>query len=167
MKLGQIHNHIYARLGIALAQPPLIQIMTNTKAPYNISTPAASLALRALSPDGLAVMRRNVSTLIASRKTLIASLSAPTFTDQLGVGSVIGGNNANFVVLPILSGPKGSPDNIRAQKVYKRLAEECGVVVRYRGSEIGCVGCLRITVGTDQENKVLLQKLEESLKNFL
>ncbi|KAF8755597.1 Histidinol-phosphate aminotransferase [Rhizoctonia solani] len=44
------------RLGVAIAQPPLIQILTNTKAPYNISTPSASLALAALSPDGIATM---------------------------------------------------------------------------------------------------------------
>jgi len=38
------------------------------------------------------------------------------------------------------------------------------VVVRYRGSELGCQGCLRITVGTEEENKTVLAKLEKVLK---
>ncbi|KAF6757759.1 hypothetical protein DFP72DRAFT_890578 [Ephemerocybe angulata] len=43
-------------------------------------------------------------------------------------------------------------DSERAQKVYKYLAEQVGVVVRYRGNELGCEGCLRVTIGTEEEN---------------
>ena len=43
--------------------------------------------------------------------------------------------------------------------MYKALAEHEGVVVRYRGSEPGCTGCLRITVGTDAENTTALATL--------
>ena len=39
------------RLGISIAAPALTQILTNAKAPYNISTPTAALALRALKPE--------------------------------------------------------------------------------------------------------------------
>ena len=46
------------RLGIAIAQPPLIQILSNTKAPYNISTPTANLALSALETPALDLMRQ-------------------------------------------------------------------------------------------------------------
>jgi histidinol-phosphate aminotransferase len=148
-------------LGIAIAQPPLIQVLSNTKAPYNISTPTASLALRALTPEGLALMREKVQTLIASRTTLIPLLES---LKPLGVGSVIGGNNANFVLLPILNRATGEPDNVRAQYIYKTLAGEHGVVVRYRGNEFGCKGCLRVTIGTTQENAVLLQELEKLLR---
>jgi histidinol-phosphate aminotransferase len=48
--------------------------------------------------------------------------------------------------------------------VYKALAEENGVVVRYRGGEMGCQGCLRITVGTEEENEVVLSKLGDVLR---
>lgn len=58
----------------------------------------------------------------------------------------------------------GKPDSARALKVYKTMAEEKGVVVRYRGNEHGCEGCLRITIGAAEENKVLLAKLEETLQ---
>ena len=150
-----------SRLGIAIAQPPLIQILTNIKAPYNISTPTAQLALAALSPPALTIMKSKLSTLIASRTTLLSSFSSLA---HLGMGSSIGGNDANFILIPLLEKGTDKPDSERAHKVYKALAEENGVVVRYRGNEPGCKGCLRITVGTEEENKVVLGKLEEILK---
>ncbi|KAJ7816110.1 pyridoxal phosphate-dependent transferase [Mycena leptocephala] len=147
------------RLGVALAQPPLIQVLTNTKAPYNISTPTAHIALSALAPASVAEMRSKIATLAASRKMLLADLAALA---SAGVGGAIGGNDANFVVVPIL-GADGKPDNTRAQRLYRSLAEENGVVVRYRGSEPGCEGCLRITVGTDEENRTAVAKIREVL----
>ena len=133
----------------------------NTKAPYNISTPTASLALTALSPEAVSLMQEKVSTLTKSREELLRGLAelAP-----LGLGAVIEGNDANFVVVPVLEkNGSGKPDNARAQKIYKTLAEEKGVVVRYRGGELGCAGCLRITVGSEEEIKECLKKFSELL----
>jgi len=149
------------RLGVAIAQPPLIQLLTNTKAPYNISAPTAHLALAALSPSAVASMHSKVDTLLTSRATLLRSLE---YLSDLGLGPSIGANEANFVVVPILSRDGRKPDNDRAQKVYRSLAEEHGVVVRFRGGEAGCTGCVRITVGTESENQTLLRKLEEVLR---
>ncbi|KAJ7484401.1 pyridoxal phosphate-dependent transferase [Mycena latifolia] len=147
------------RLGVALAQPPLIQVLTNTKAPYNISTPTAHIALSALAPASISTMRSKISTLAEGRKALLTELAGLA---SLGVGAVIGGNDANFVVVPIL-GADGKADNTRAQRLYRLLAEENGVVVRYRGSEPGCEGCLRITVGTPEENATAIAKIREVL----
>lgn len=148
------------RLGIALAQPPLIQILTNTKAPYNISTPSAHIALAALSPESVAAMQAKVTQLVASRATLLQSLAT---LESLGLGPSIGANDANFVMVPIL-GKDGQPDNERATKVYKSLAEENGVVIRFRGKEAGCAGCVRITVGSEDENRTMLDKLGKVLQ---
>lgn len=49
-----------------------------------------------------------------------------------------------------------------AQKIYKRMADN-GVVVRFRGNELHCKDCLRITVGTPAENKRLLELLDETV----
>ncbi|KAF4616492.1 hypothetical protein D9613_008599 [Agrocybe pediades] len=151
------------RLGIALAQPPLIQILTNTKAPYNISTPTAALALSALSPASLSTMQAKCQTMKSYRSQLLASF-AELGKANLGIGRSIGGNDANFVMIPILDSKTGEPSSARANKVYKALAEEHGVVVRYRGNEPGCAGCLRVTVGTEEENKAVLEKLVEVLR---
>ncbi|KAJ2926797.1 hypothetical protein H1R20_g10310, partial [Candolleomyces eurysporus] len=160
------------RLGIALASVPIVQILSNTKAPYNVSLPTAYLALKALSPESLNLWRSNVRTLNASRISLIHSLqNIPKQNDnELGVGPIIGGNNANFVLVRILEKAKSDkgkkPDSARAQKIYKRLAEQMGVVVRYRGNELGCDGCLRITIGTEEENATAVEKLREALKEL-
>lgn len=142
------------RLGIAIAQPPLVQVLSNTKAPYNISTPSAKLAEEALSEKGIANMRAFVTELKQNRDYLISELSS--FEN---VGKVIGSNDANFVMLPILNG-NGKEDNQKAKSIYKHLAETDKIVVRYRGSELGCEGCLRISIGTKKECIELLNKLK-------
>lgn len=144
-------------LGYLLAPPPLIQILTNTKAPYNISLPTASLAQQAVSTPGLVQMANAVSTLNANRTKLIDGLKSIS-----GIGSILGGNHANFVMAQVTK--DGKPSNERAVSVYKNMAEHRGVVVRYRGSEVGCEGCLRITVGTEEEVAAVLKQLGELLQ---
>jgi len=152
------------RLGMAFAHPSLVQVLMNTKAPYNISAPTAALALSALAPSAVSTMSAKVASLVQQRAVLLKGLAelAP-----LGLGAAIGGNHANFVMVPVLE-KSGSvqPDNARAQRIYKTLAESEGVVVRYRGGEPGCAGCLRITVGSREENAVVLQKLREMLEKL-
>ena len=105
-------------------------------------------------------MQDKIRILSANRAHLIEGLAK---LSALGVGAVIGGNHANFVMVPILSKAGGEPDNGRCNAVYKRLAEELGVVVRFRGNEYGCKGCLRITVGSEEEIKIVLERLEQTL----
>ena len=50
--------------------------------------------------------------------------------------------------------------------MYTELAEKCGVVVRFRGGEAGCEGCLRITIGNSRENRELVGRLSEVLKRI-
>ncbi|ESK85465.1 histidinol-phosphate aminotransferase [Moniliophthora roreri MCA 2997] len=156
------------RLGMAIAQPPLIQVLTNTKAPYNISTPTAHLALSALSPPSLSSMRAKVDTLVSSRGDLLKALRT---LESLGVGQAIGGNDANFVMIPILNKDASDdgarrPDNVRSQKVYKTLAEQRGIVVRFRGNEPGCEACIRITIGSEEENAAVIGELGKVLKEI-
>jgi len=116
-------------------------------------------------------MKKKIGVLKSQRERLLSALASLTLS-RLGVGKTIGGNDANFILVPILERPSGNgdedfkerkPDSARAQRVYKTLAEHEGVVVRYRGGELGCSGCLRITVGTEEENTVVIRKLEELL----
>ena len=135
-----------------------MQILTNTKAPYNVSLPTASLGFSALSKPGLAAMSGAVEILNANRTKLISTLTAIK-----GVGRILGGNHANFVLCEIIDAD-GRPSNKRALEVYKTMAESRGVVVRFRGSERGCEGCLRITVGTEEECMIAARQLEELLR---
>src|SRR5262249_2646585 len=115
------------------------------------------LARRALSPPGLAAMRRRRALLHRQRARLLDAL--PLIP---GVGRLRGGVDANFLLYEVLDA-RGRPDNATALAVYRRLAEAEGVVVRFRGREHGCDGCLRITVGTEPEVDRLLAALERSL----
>lgn len=109
-------------------------------------------------------MRHKVSQLLSSRAALIEELSGLA---AFGLGPVIGGNDANFVVVPVLEkSGSGKPDSARAFNIYKTLAEREGVVVRYRGGEPGCAGCLRITVGSETENATVLEKLRKLLEEL-
>lgn len=150
-------DHGVARLGIAIAHPALIHVLNNAKAPYNISTPTAFLALRALSPESLHLKQNKVAVLSASRVKLLQSLSTIP-----AIGAPIGANEANFVMVPVLD-RNGNKDTDRALAAYKTMAEEKGVVVRFRGKELGCEACLRITIGTEEENDKVVEKLKEVL----
>jgi histidinol-phosphate aminotransferase len=133
------------------------------KAPYNISSPASALAMRALSPEGLAVMKRNVDDILHQRSLLVQvlqQLEKSREPGKSGIGTIIGGFDANFILVRILN-ENGEPCNKTAESLYKLLAEKMGVVVRFRGSERNCTGALRITVGTAQEMRTLLFRLQE------
>jgi histidinol-phosphate aminotransferase len=113
------------------------------------------------------MMQQKIDTLTSSRSTLLSALAPLQAAGHLG--QVIGSNEANFVVVPVLGkegNKKGKPDNKRANAVYKELAEQRGVVVRYRGGEMGCEGCLRITVGSEEEIQTLVKRLTEVLEEL-
>jgi histidinol-phosphate aminotransferase len=159
LRLGEnVTDNADHRLGYLLAPPPLVQILTNTKAPYNVSVPTASIAASAMSTPGVVTMAKVVATLNQNRKSLIQALSGVK-----GIGKIIGGNHANFVLAQVIDAD-GAPSNKRAGEVYKIMAESRGVVVRYRGSEPGCEGCLRVTVGTEEECKIAVDQLRDLLE---
>lgn len=142
------------RLGAAFTSPPIATLLNNLKAPYNISSPTSAIAIQALS-GGLSVQRSNVKKIVLQRNRLLEEL--PKIK---GVGRFRGGTASNFLLVEILD-TQGKPDNVTAHHVYERLAESRGVVVRFRGKEHGCLGCLRITVGTEKEVTRLLQEIEK------
>ena len=83
-----------------------------------------------------------------------------------GVGRFRGGEESNFLLVEMLEKPGGEPSNEVALQVYERLAETRGVVVRFRGKELGCFGCLRVTVGTEHEVTRFLEELERVLSDI-
>ncbi|RKP23934.1 pyridoxal phosphate-dependent transferase [Syncephalis pseudoplumigaleata] len=147
------------RLGVALASPRTIHWLNVIKAPYNIPAPTIALAKQALSPEGIERMRGVVQQLLTERKRLTETLRTLP-----GVLRVMGHTDANFVLCVIRGRGTNMPDSLRAARIYQWMADE-GVVVRYRGHEPGCEGCLRITVGTSAETDATIAKLAEALAN--
>ncbi|KAJ2902591.1 histidinol-phosphate aminotransferase [Zalerion maritima] len=145
------------RLGTAFCSAPIARLLNSLKAPYNISSPTSVLAQRALSTQGLEVMRANRAKILAQRDRVLTEMA-----NISGVGRLRGGTDSNFVLVEMLN-KEGNPDNVAALGVYEKLAETKGVVVRFRGKEHGCLGCLRITVGTEDEVTRFLSSLENAL----
>lgn len=152
------------RLGTVFTDPAIARILNSLKAPYNISNPTSQLARAALEPKNLEVMYKNKDLIIKQRERMLAEL--PKIP---GIGKFIGGEESNFLLFEMLDAPAdqgGKPSNETALAVYEGLAEEKGVVVRFRGKEYGCLGCLRITVGSEKEVDRFLEEIKVVLQNI-
>lgn len=147
------------RLGAAFTSPPIARLLNSLKAPYNISNPTSQIAMAALQGKHLEAMRSKRARIVQQRERMLTEL--PKIR---GVGRFRGGTDSNFLLVEMLDS-SGKPSNEVALKVYESLAEQKGVVVRFRGKEAGCLGCLRITVGTGEEVDRLLVELENVLRD--
>lgn len=148
------------RLGAAFTSPPIAKLLNSLKAPYNISSPTSALGTHALSEEGLKIMRSNRAKIVEQRERLLKELPKVK-----GVGRFRGGEDSNFLLVEMLNSA-GEPDNKVALAVYEELATNKGVVVRFRGKEYGCLGCLRITVGTRKEVDRFLSEISKVLEQI-
>ncbi|MDR3678494.1 MAG: histidinol-phosphate transaminase [Flavipsychrobacter sp.] len=130
------------RMGMAFASEDIIAILNKIKAPYNISLPAQQLALAALQDT--AVVANAVSIIKAQRVQLINSLLQYPFVQKVHP------SDANFLLTEVTD----------ANALYKYLLTR-KIVVRNRTNVPLCTNCVRITVGTPEENQFLLQALNE------
>jgi histidinol-phosphate aminotransferase len=99
-------------------------------------------------------MRSHIDNIERGKQSLLGRLKTLNF-----VKGFLGTNDANFLLVQIVDANQNLSNEL-AFNIYKHLAEVDGVVVRFRGNELGCNGCLRITIGTDEENTILFNKLE-------
>lgn len=130
------------RLGLAFASESIINYMNKVKYPYNINEATQSIVLKAL--DEGEIVKNWISETIAQRKILTDELARAA-----GVEKVYP-SDANFILVKIK----------RASEVYKFLSER-GIIVRDRSRISLCENCLRITVGTAEENKQLLAAIND------
>ena len=153
------------RFGAAFTSPEIARLLNNFKAPYNVSSPTSALASLALQPKNLAVMQSNREKIIRQRDRIVRELP-----EIPGIGMFLGGADSNFLLVEILDQPRsngGKPSNEIAMALYERLAETRGVVVRFRGKEWGCEGCVRVTVGTAEEVDKFLRDTRSVLADLL
>ena len=131
------------RIGLAIADPVVISLMSKVKYPYNINVVAQKMALAKLDADA---KDKAVAEIVGQRFRLEKELvKCP---EVKGMYS----SDANFLLVRF-----DAPD-----EVYERLLAG-GVIVRNRSRVPGCEGCLRITVGTPAENDRLLRLLDSSV----
>lgn len=129
------------RCGFAIGAPDVIQLMNNVKAPYNINSMTTEVAINAL--NSVETLRKNVSTLLCQRAIVAEKLKALSFVLEVFP------SDANFILFRV---------SRNAKKLYTMMADS-GVVIRFRGTELHCSECLRVTIGTEEENKCFIDLL--------
>ncbi len=132
------------RCGFALGNDDVIQLMNNVKAPYNVNKMTSEVALNAMK--NIETLEKNIKTLLDQREVVAKELEKLDFVVKVYP------SDSNFLLVRMKK---------LSQAVYKSMADN-GVVVRYRGNELHCDECLRITIGTEEENKACLALLEKT-----
>ncbi len=129
------------RIGMTFASEEIIQVMNKIKPPYNINQASQELAMQAL--DEVDQVNTMIKDIVEQREVLRNALAS------LPIVQKIYPSDANFLLVKV----------VNAKAIYDYLLTE-GVVVRDRSRVILCEGCLRITVGTPDENVTLVELLK-------
>ena len=136
------------RCGFCIGAPDVIQLMNNVKAPYNVNALTSEVAINAFK--NTKVLDGNIGQVLMQRKEVISKLNKLDFVTE------VFHSDANFVLFRM----KGL-----ALETYKKMADS-GVVTRYRGTEIHCEDCIRVTIGTEEENNKFLDLLVKTYESL-
>jgi histidinol-phosphate aminotransferase len=133
------------RLGFAVGPAPVVAELEKVVLPYHLSVATQVAGIEALRFDG--EMRTRVSTLVDERDRLAHELGLLPSVTVLPSG-------ANFVLVRV---------DGDAHMVWRRLVDR-GVLVRDFSRWPRLEGCLRITIGTPEEDDLLLAALRGALE---
>jgi histidinol-phosphate aminotransferase len=126
------------RLGIAFGSEEIISWLNKIKPPYNINQATQEIALQALQEVGQ--VNEMIRQLVLLREEMAVQLENLPMVEQVYP------SDANFLLVKVKD----------AVKLYEHLLGD-SIVVRDRSKVKLCEGCLRITVGTEEENKKLIE----------
>ncbi|WP_026899142.1 histidinol-phosphate transaminase [Daejeonella oryzae] len=129
------------RVGMAFASEEIIEVLNKVKAPYNINQASQQLALDAL--QNIDQVNEWIRQTISEREKLVSNLLKLEFVNKIFP------SDANFLLVKCSS----------PREIYQFLVDK-GIIVRDRSKIELCEGCLRITVGTPEENNLLIQNLQ-------
>ena len=136
-----------ARVGYVIANEKIIEDLKKIKKsfhPYNVNTVSALLAQNAIEDDEY--FKITVNRVVETRQSLTSELEKLGFT--------VLPSSANFVL--------AKSDKVDGRELYLKLKER-GVLVRYFNEE-RIKDYVRITVGTDDETKVLIEEIDKIIK---
>ncbi|MDP9081817.1 MAG: histidinol-phosphate transaminase [Bacteroidota bacterium] len=129
------------RVGMAFASEEIIEVMNKVKPPYNVNEASQQLALQALANVDLVNLW--IKETLQQRDLLVLGLKDFDFVVDIYP------SDANFILVKTTN----------ANGIYDFLVNQ-GIIVRNRSKVELCEGCLRITVGTPDENNILLKTLQ-------
>ncbi len=128
-----------ARIGMAYANPTIIQVLNNIKPPYNVSQLNQEQALNCV--EDVSRFQSNLNLILKEKEQLIAELKA------LKLVTKVYPSDSNFILVKVTD----------ANTVYKSLADR-QIVIRNRDKQIK--NCVRISIGKPQENRKLIEALK-------
>lgn len=131
-----------ARCGALLGPEDVVSMLNSVMPPYAFSTPCLDAVLACLTPDAHASVNERCALIRSERQRLAIELK-----NLAGIEKVFS-SDANFLLV------KAKDANRLAQ-----LAQSGGVLIRNFGPQLP--GCLRITVGTSEQNDQLINSLEK------
>lgn len=129
------------RLGICMASKQIIDVLSKIKPPYNINQLSQEKAIVMLSRKKL--FKNRINLILNEKERIIEVLLKLNFVVKIHP------SQTNFILLQV--------DD--ATKRYNQLLA-AGIVIRNRCKQPLCENCLRITIGTPQENKRLVETLK-------
>jgi histidinol-phosphate aminotransferase len=130
------------RLGMAFASTEIIEILNKVKPPYNINEATQEFALKAL--EEVRQVNDMINEIVAMRNALADVLKTVPTVEK------VYSSDANFLLVKIKD----------ARKVYEFMLTK-GIVLRDRSNVKLIEDCIRITIGTEKENTLLVDALSE------
>ena len=127
------------RLGIALMSEELLQFFNKVKAPYNISSANQNIALELLS--NTTKFELNLSQILIEKSKMIQELQMIKIVEKIYP------SDANFLLVEVEN----------ANEIYAQLIKQ-KIIIRNRNTVVP--NCVRITIGTSEENKKLVNALK-------
>jgi histidinol-phosphate aminotransferase len=128
------------RLGICYASAEIISVLNKIKPPYNVNELTQRRALERL--DNTNAIKSEIKAIISQRSELLKVLLDIKYVEKIYP------TEANFILIKV--------DD--ANKRYDNLIAK-GIVIRNRTTQPLCDNCLRLTIGTEEENKKLIEAL--------
>jgi histidinol-phosphate aminotransferase len=141
--LSKAHALAGARIGAVIATPELIAVLKTCQAPYPIPKPSAALVLQAFSETALANTRSGIAQCLTERRRLHTALAALPMIER------VFDSDANFLLVRCTN----------SERLAAYLLAE-GIVVRAMRQYPALQDCVRISIGTPEENARLLTVLE-------
>lgn len=129
------------RLGLGFADAEIIRMLNRIKPPYNVNLLSQKEALKRMEQSQKT--KKQIQLILKEKEKLRRKLGALPAVEKVFP------SDANFLLIEIKN----------ATEIYKKLIGK-GIVVRNRSGMLHCVSCLRITVGTPEENEKLLAELK-------
>lgn len=128
------------RLGKGFSSKEIVKILNGIKPPYNINVLTQKYALNAL--EQISTINNQIAEITSERQRVYDTLLRSQKVIKVYP------SDANFILFEVEN----------AIKIYSKLVEK-GIVIRNRSTQYGCENCLRVSIGTKEENNLFLDEL--------